>query len=70
MTLNWQNSTGATSYVLQAGTRSGWSEQLNANIGNVLSYSAEVHGTPTLFVRVIAVNACGQSAASTEIKLP
>jgi hypothetical protein len=68
--LEWQHTTGATSYVLQAGTRSGWSDQFNENVGNVLSYAAKVQGRPTLYVRVIAVNACGQSAASTEIRLP
>jgi hypothetical protein len=68
--LNWQHTTGATSFVVQAGTRSGLSDQVNVNVGNVLSYSAKVQGRPTLYVRVIAVNACGQSAASAELRLP
>ena len=67
VTLNWQHTTGATSYVVQAGTRSGWSDQFNADIGNVLSYSGKLRGAPRLYVRVIAVNACGQSAASAEV---
>lgn len=65
--LTWQPSTRATSYILQAGKRSGWSDLFNTDVGNVSSYSGKVQGNRTMYVRVIAVNACGQSAASTEV---
>jgi hypothetical protein len=68
--LSWNASPGATSYVVQAGLAPGASSLFNANVGNLTSISAG--GLPAGFrayVRVIAVNACGQSAPTADLLL-
>ncbi|HXG90061.1 MAG TPA: matrixin family metalloprotease [Vicinamibacterales bacterium] len=65
-TVNWTGSVQATSYVVQAGSVQGASDLLNANIGNSTAVSAS--GLPQgfrAFVRIIAVNSCGQSAPTS-----
>lgn len=63
-TVQWPQVPGATSYILSAGTTPGGSNLFPAqNIG--LNNQASATGLPagfTAWVRVIAVNACGQSA--------
>jgi glucose/arabinose dehydrogenase len=63
----WQPSFAATGYVLDVGTSSGVT-QVSAPVGNVTAFQAPVP-TGTYFTRVRAVNACGSSAASSEIVL-
>lgn len=66
VTVGWNASAGATSYVLEAGTASGLANVLAANLGATTSFSAV--GPPgTFFTRVRAVNACGASAPSNEV---
>jgi hypothetical protein len=60
VTVSWNPSVGATSYVLQAGVSPGLSNAFNSNVGPGTSLNATaVLGT--YFVRVIAVGACGFS---------
>ena len=63
VSLEWSPSTGATGYVLQAGTAANRSDLYNNQVGNRTSLTAS--GLPAGFeayVRVIATNACGSSA--------
>ena len=62
--------TGATSYIVQAGSQPGGSDVFNGNVGNTTAVSAP--GLPSsfrAFVRVLAVNACGVSTASPEVAI-
>jgi hypothetical protein len=65
--VNWDDAPGATSYLVQAGTAPGLSNLFHGNVGTSTSVSAPVPPGFTAHVRVVAVNACGQSVASTEI---
>jgi hypothetical protein len=70
VTLIWSAPSGGcppTSYLLQAGSSSGLSNLANANVGNTVSYGASGVSVGTYYVRVIAANAYGQSAASNEV---
>ena len=67
--VSFNPSPGATSYIVQAGTAFGLSNLFNANIGGATSVSAPVPAGFTAFVRVIAVNACGQSAPTADLAL-
>lgn len=71
VTLSWTapgGSCAATSYILQAGSASGLSNLANANIGTTATaYVATGVGNGVYYVRVLAVDAFGQSAASNEI---
>ena len=69
-TLRWKHAAGATGYVLQVGGAPGRSELFNGNVGNTRMVKANVPARTSIYVRVIAVNACGQSAASREVALP
>jgi hypothetical protein len=63
VTLEWSPSASATGYILQAGTAANRSDLYNNQVGNRTSLSAS--GLPLgfeAFVRVIATNACGNSA--------
>ena len=69
VSLSWvASSTGcpATGYVVQAGSASGLSNIAVLNVGAATTLSA-IAPPGTYFVRVIAVNAAGASAASAEI---
>ncbi len=69
-TVSWQPVSGATSYLVQAGSQPGGSDLFSGNVGN--STSASASGLPPsfrAFVRVSAVNACGTSAASPEVAI-
>jgi hypothetical protein len=66
--VSWNPVAGATSYIVRAGTFPGGADLYNASVGSLTSVSAA--GLPagfTAYVRVIAVNACGQSAATTDV---
>lgn len=68
--LAWNAVTGAASYVIEAGSASGLSNLVNANLGAVSSLTAINVGRGTYYARVRAVGACGQAgAASSEIVL-
>ena len=70
VTLTWTAPVGGcapTSYVLQAGSATGQSNIANSNVGPATSYVATGVGGGTYYVRVRAVNAYGQSAASNEV---
>jgi hypothetical protein len=69
-TFGWKHAAGATSYVLQVGTAQGRSELFNQNVGNTRVVKVIVPAGTTIYARVIAVNACGQSAASAEVRVP
>jgi hypothetical protein len=67
--LTWLAAVGATSYIVQAGSAPGVSDIFYGDVGGGTSISAAVPPGFTAYVRVVAVNGCGQSAASTEIFL-
>jgi hypothetical protein len=68
-TVRWTAAPGATSYIVQAGTAPGLSDIFHGNIGPSNLVAAEVGGGFSAYVRIVAVNACGTSAASEEILL-
>lgn len=68
-TLWWKQAGGATSYIVQAGTAPGRSDLFNGDVGRTRTLSANVTVGPPIYARVIAVNACGQSAASAELRI-
>ena len=68
-TISWKRAARATSYVVQVGTGEGRSNLFDGNVGATLTAAAKVTQQSSIFLRVIAVNACGQSAASTEVRL-
>lgn len=67
LSLAWTNSTGATSYRLEAGTASGAVNLFNADLGNIRSIEGVVP-PGAYFVRVRAVGPQGVSAASNEVQ--
>jgi hypothetical protein len=68
-TVTWRNAAGATSYIVQIGAAPGRSDLFNGNVGATRALTAQVAVDSPIYVRVIAVNACGQSAASAEVAL-
>jgi hypothetical protein len=66
-TVNWDDADGATSYLVQAGTSPGLSDIFHGDVGSSTSVSAPVPPGFTAYVRVVSVNACGQSVTSAEI---
>ncbi len=67
--VSFNASAGATSYIVQAGSQQGLSDLFNANIGNTTAASAPVPAGFRAFVRIIAVNACGNSAPTADFVL-
>jgi hypothetical protein len=67
--ITWKTAARATSYVVQVGTAPGHSDLFNHDVGATRSVAAEVSTAAALYVRVVAVNACGQSAASEEVRV-
>ena len=69
MLLTWSASPRADTYRLQAGTAPGASNALDANLGGATSIQFDSRGVPpgTYYVRVLATNACGTSAAASEV---
>ncbi len=68
-TLAWAAAPGATSYIVQAGSAPGLSDVYYGDVGGSPIVSAVVAPGFSAYVRVVAVNVCGQSAASAEILL-
>jgi hypothetical protein len=66
-TVNWGAASGASTYLVQAGSAPGLSDVYYGNVGAATRVSAPVQAGFRAFVRVVAVNACGQSAASSEV---
>ena len=67
-TAAWTAVSGATSYVLQAGTAPGLADLFSDDIGSRTAASAT--GLPVGFrayIRVMAVNACGQSRPTSDL---
>jgi hypothetical protein len=67
--VQWIAAPGATSYIVQAGSAPGLSDVYYGDVGGGTFVSAAVQVGFTAYVRVVAVNACGHSAASSEIFL-
>jgi hypothetical protein len=70
VTLTWNAPSGGcapTSYILQAGATAGSSELANDNVGNVTRFVATSVGTGFYYIRVVAANVSGVSAASNEV---
>jgi len=66
-TVEWDEADDALSYIVQAGTASGLSDLFHGDVGGSTIVSAPVPPGFTAFIRVVAVNACGQSVTSEEI---
>jgi hypothetical protein len=68
VTLTWTAGSGATSYVLLVGSAAGQSNVLVSDLGSTATRVESTNvSSGTYFVRVQALNACGQSAASNEV---
>jgi len=65
--VSWQPVPGATSYIIAAGSAPGFSDVYYGDVGNTVAVTAPVSAGFTAYVRVIAVNACGQSVASSDV---
>lgn len=65
--ISWTAASGATSYVVQAGSAPSLSDIFHGDVGDSHLVSAVVESGFRAHIRVVAVNACGQSAASSEI---
>lgn len=72
LTVNWIAGAGATSYRLLAGTAPELSNAVDVNVGGATSQGFNIAGIPagTYYVRVVSVNACGNSGASNEVAIP
>lgn len=68
LSLWWNGSPGATSYVLEGGTAPGLVNVLNSNIGNTTHLQGLVPAG-TYYARVRAVGPIGASAASNEVAI-
>jgi hypothetical protein len=67
--LQWIAASGATSYLLQAGSAPGRSDLYYKDIGPNHAVTLAVPAGFRAYFRVIGMNACGNSAASNEIYL-
>ena len=67
--LDWLESPGADSYILQIGRARGLVDIWEGNIGGRTDISGLLPAGFAAYVRIVAVNACGRSAPSTEIYL-
>jgi FG-GAP repeat protein/BACON domain-containing protein len=67
VTLTWGAAGGVSSYILEAGSRSGTSNLVVSDVGGSTTLTAANVGAGTYYVRVRAKNACGMSGASNEI---
>jgi hypothetical protein len=66
VSLSWSPVSGATRYIVQAGSSSGATNLLNTSTTNT-SYSWERAPTGAHFIRVRAVNNCGNGPASNQV---
>lgn len=64
--VSWQPTTGATSYILEAGSAPGLANLFNGNVGPATSL-ATVAPPGHYYTRVRAASACGVSAVSNEV---
>lgn len=69
-TITWTPALGATGYLVQAGSTSALSDLFHGEVGDSPVLTVAVGANFSAHVRVIAVNACGQSAASEEVLVP
>jgi predicted phage tail protein len=68
VTLNWGAAAGQpSSYVIEAGSRSGAADLVVTDVGSATSLTATNVGAGTYFVRVRAKNRCATGAPSNEI---
>jgi hypothetical protein len=69
MTLSWGSASGAASYVVQLGSEKGMSNLFHNNVGAATTVTSRAGGQSSAYARVIAVNPCGSSAASEEVRV-
>jgi hypothetical protein len=67
--LRWAAATGATSYILEAGTAPGLSNIASIDVGSQPTFVANGVPIGTYYLRVRARNACGVSSPSNEATL-
>jgi hypothetical protein len=72
LTLTWSAGALATTYRLLAGTAPGLSNAFDGNLGGATAQTFNVVGIPggVYYVRVVSVNACGNSSSSNEVAIP
>ncbi len=68
VSLTWGPASGATTYVVEAGSRAGQSDLAEVNVGSDLLFSATA-APGVYFVRVRGTNACGHGPASNEVQV-
>ena len=66
VSLSWVGSSGATSYRVLAGSTPGAGDRLNA-VAASTTYQWAGAPAGTSYIRVVAINSCGQSAPSNEV---
>ena len=70
VSFSWGAGTGATSYIIEAGSGPGLANLANANLGSsATSATFSGVGAGTYYVRLRSVNACGVSGVSNEVVL-
>jgi hypothetical protein len=70
VTIAWSpTGTARTSYIVEAGYRSGASDVLRMSIGRATHYTATRITPAIYYARVRAKNTCGTSAPSPEIRV-
>jgi predicted phage tail protein len=67
--LLWNAASGASTYILEAGSAPGLANLALADVGNTTTYTATGVGAGTYYVRVRARSACGTSGASNELTI-
>ena len=67
VTVQWTAVTGATSYVLRAGPSPGTSTLFTGSVGADTVVTAPVASGFSAYIRIHAVNSCGESSASSEV---
>jgi Tol biopolymer transport system component len=68
VTIAWASAADATSYVLEAGSSAGRSDLLVSNLGSASTSLTAVNvGAGSYYVRIRALNACGQGGPSNEL---
>jgi hypothetical protein len=67
--VHWTPVAGASSYVVRAGSTPGAADLFNGNVGPSSVVTSPVPPNFRAYVRIYALNACGESASSLQLLL-